>query len=61
LAKSAAAILYVGPDQLMPLTSILGAILGVLLLFWNWVARLARRVFSAVMRRNRTGERQPAD
>lgn len=38
--------LYVGPDQLMPLTSVLGAIGGALLIFWRQVAGFARRVVS---------------
>lgn len=36
--------LYVGPDQLLPLTSILGAIGGVLMIFWRQVVAFARRV-----------------
>ncbi len=28
-------VLYVGPDQILPLTSALGAIVGVLLMFWH--------------------------
>jgi len=31
------AVLYGGPDQLMPLTSSLAAILALLLIFWNKV------------------------
>ena len=37
-------ILYVGPDQLLPLTSILGAIGGAILIFWRQVVGLTRRV-----------------
>ena len=42
-------ILYIGPDQIMPLTSILAAIGGVALMFWNRVVGLfvkARTLFS---------------
>lgn len=28
-------VLYVGPDQIMPLTSILGVLVGIALMFWN--------------------------
>lgn len=35
---------YVGPDQILPLTSVLGAIVGVLLIFWRYVVALFRRV-----------------
>lgn len=43
-------ILYVGPDQLLPLTSILGAIGGAIMIFWRQVVGLARRV-AGVFRR----------
>jgi hypothetical protein len=36
--------LYVGPDQLLPLTSALGAVTGILLIFWNQVKILAKKV-----------------
>ncbi len=36
-------VLYVGPDQILPLTSALGAIVGVVLMFWHrllgWVRK----------------------
>ncbi|MGH9385405.1 MAG: hypothetical protein ACRD2N_14075 [Vicinamibacterales bacterium] len=38
-------LLYIGPDQIMPLTSVLGAVIGVLLMFWNRVVGLFRRVW----------------
>ena len=37
-------ILYVGPDQLLPLASIFGAIGGAIMIFWRQVVGLARRV-----------------
>ena len=36
-------VLYIGPDQIMPLTSVLGAIVGVLLMFWNRVVGVVVR------------------
>ena len=36
--------MYVGPDQLMPLTSILGAIGGAVLIFWRQVVAFAKRL-----------------
>jgi hypothetical protein len=36
-------ILYVGPDQLMPLTSVLASIVGLLLIFWTKLTLLVRR------------------
>ncbi|MBI2833929.1 MAG: hypothetical protein HYX76_05815 [Acidobacteria bacterium] len=35
--------LYVGPDQLMPLTSFFGAVVGIVLLFWQRVVGATRR------------------
>ncbi len=36
--------LYVGPDQVMPVMSILATIAGFFLIFWNKVMGLVRRV-----------------
>jgi hypothetical protein len=36
--------LYVGPDQLMPLTSILGAVGGAILIFWRQLVAFAKRI-----------------
>ena len=44
-------VLYVGPDQMLPVMSALGAVIGVLLMVWNRVVALVRRGFRAVMRR----------
>jgi hypothetical protein len=43
--------LYVGPDQILPLTSFLGAIFGILLIFWRYVVSLAGRVWQFLFRR----------
>lgn len=37
-------VLYVGPDQLLPLASALGASVGVPLIVWHRVVALGRRV-----------------
>ncbi len=44
-------ILYVGPDQILPLTSALGAIAGFLMIFWQRVVGLARKVWQLFGRR----------
>jgi len=36
-------ILYVSPDQLLPLASAFGAIIGVLLIFWHRAVGLVRK------------------
>jgi hypothetical protein len=38
-------ILYIGPDQFLPLASALGAIVGVLLMWWHRFADLVRRAW----------------
>jgi len=48
-----AILLYAGPDQILPLMSVLGGILGVLLVFWQRFVRLARRVGQFFMRKLR--------
>jgi hypothetical protein len=45
-------LLYVGPDQIMPLTSVLGAILGLALLFWNRLMGLVRKCLTMFSRRS---------
>ena len=36
-------ILYIGPETIIPLTSFLAAIVGILLMFWRWVVGIFRR------------------
>lgn len=43
--------LYVGPDQMMPLASILATILGMIMIFWNKVLGLWRK-FLGVFKRS---------
>ena len=38
-------VLYVGPDQLLPLASAVGATVGVLLMAWHRVVAVGRRVW----------------
>ena len=45
-------LLYVGPDQILPLTSLLGAITGILLMFWNRVMGLLRGITRAFSRKS---------
>ena len=37
--------LYVGPDQVMPVASILATVLGFLLVFWGKLFGIIRKVF----------------
>ena len=45
-------VLYVGPDLILPLTSALAAIVGVLLMFWHRVTGLLGSVWNMVFQRN---------
>jgi hypothetical protein len=44
-------VLYIGPDQIMPLTSVLGAIVGIALMFWNRLVGLAHKCVALLTRR----------
>ena len=44
-------VLYIGPDQILPLTSVLGGIIGVLLMFWHRAVSLSGRLWRFVVRR----------
>ncbi len=37
--------LYVGPDQVMPVMSILATAMGMLMIFWNKVMNIFRKLF----------------
>ena len=47
LYSSLALMLYVGPDAVMPLLSVLGAIAGGILMFWRRLSSIVRRVFGS--------------
>jgi hypothetical protein len=51
LKSSPTVVLYIGPDQIMPLTSVLGAIVGVALMFWNRIVGFAHKCVSLLTRR----------
>jgi hypothetical protein len=42
--KGARMILYVGPDQLIPLSGVFGTIFGLVLIFWGKVLQGLRKV-----------------
>ena len=51
-------LLYAGPDQILPLMSLLGAILGVLLVFWQRFVGLVRRVSQFLVSRLRPAKKK---
>jgi hypothetical protein len=59
LTESPTVMLYVGPDQIMPITSALGALVGVALMFWNRITGFVARTWVAVSRRSRPSETEP--
>lgn len=42
---------YITPDTLLPITSVLAAAVGALLIFWNYIVALAKRVIRFLRRR----------
>jgi hypothetical protein len=39
-------VLYIGPDQILPLTSVLGGIVGVLLILWQRLVNAGRKMLA---------------
>jgi hypothetical protein len=59
ITTSPTVMLYVGPDQLMPLASVLSAIVGVALMFWHRLVSIARKGWAIVSRRGRPPQGEP--
>jgi hypothetical protein len=53
--------LYVGPDQVMPLASILATIMGFLLVFWNKLVGLVGKIFGPSPRKSQEKDAPPPD
>jgi hypothetical protein len=51
VVESPTLLLYVGPDQILPFASVLSAIAGLALMFWNRLVSLAGRGWALVTRR----------
>lgn len=41
---------YIGPETMLPLASFFAAALGIILMFWKFIFRLIRRMFTAIFR-----------
>lgn len=48
--NTAPVVLYIGPDQILPVTSFIGGVIGVLLMFWHKLVDVTRRVRARVTR-----------
>jgi hypothetical protein len=59
LRRSAVVMLYVGPDQIMPLASMLSAIVGVALMFWRRLVGAAVWCWGLVRRRPQPAASEP--
>jgi len=46
------ALFYLGPESIMPLASILAAVIGFILIFWRSIIKIIKKVF---------GKSKPAD
>ena len=61
VTKSPVVLAYVGPDQIMPITSVLSALVGVALMFWNKIAGFVARTWVSFTRRSEAAPAPPAD
>ena len=61
VTKSPVVLAYVGPDQIMPITSVLSALVGIALMFWNKIAGFVARTWVSFTRRSETAPAPPAD
>jgi undecaprenyl pyrophosphate phosphatase UppP len=52
-------VAYVGPDQIMPLASVLGAIVGVAVMFWHKLVGLVRKILGIFTRRGQSTRSDP--
>ena len=50
-------LLYVGPDQLIPLSGVFGTVFGLALIFWGKVMQGFRKVSSLLGSRSANGEK----
>ena len=49
LLTSVPVVLYIGPDQILPVTSFIGGIVGFVLMFWHKLIALTRKVRGRAM------------
>ena len=45
-------LLYVGPDQILPLASFLSAFVGIILIFWRYLVGLVKRAWHTLVKRS---------
>jgi hypothetical protein len=59
VTRGPSVFLYIGPDQIMPLASVLSAIVGVALMFWRKIVGFVSMCLHAFRRRPRASEGKP--
>ena len=53
---------YLGPNTVMPLASLLAAILGIVLIFWRFISGFFRKAFRKLFRKKDAAEMiEPVD
>ena len=52
--------IYIGPDQVMPVSSVLGTLVGLILLFWNKLAVLFSRITGRTLAKPEVEEPAPS-
>lgn len=45
------AVAYLGPQTVLPLASVLAAAIGVILMFWRYIAATVRKAFQVLFKR----------
>ena len=53
-------LLYVGPDQIIPLSGFLGTVAGLALIFWGKLIQGFRKLASLLWSKSPSGERPPS-
>jgi hypothetical protein len=59
--QTAIILLYAGPDQILPLVSIIGTIIGVLLIWWQRFVLLVKRARRFLISRTKSGKVQSSN
>ncbi|HYN08778.1 MAG TPA: hypothetical protein VES67_15465 [Vicinamibacterales bacterium] len=59
VSRAPAVFLYIGPDQIMPLASVLSAIAAVALMFWRRIVGFVAMCLGVFRRRPPTSEGKP--
>ena len=59
VSRAPSVLLYIGPDQIMPLASVLSAIVGVALMFWRRIMAFVGMCLGVFRRRPPASQGEP--